>query len=114
MAPILRDTQPIPSETPARRLVVVVHGWWANLPMFSIADIRQAIVESLPDADLMLPQYCSRFTANTDPVEVAESLSDAIELACDEKARSGAAYEEVILVGYSLGSLIVRKAFLIG
>ena len=100
----------------SRRLVVLVHGWWASLPYFSIVDARDAIREILPDADLLEPRYRSHIASNTDPIAVAEELTDVIEFACEERriASDAQEYQEIILIGYSLGSLIVRKTFVLG
>lgn len=113
---ILQRTDVTKGAQSSRRLVILLHGWWASLPHFSIADARDTIRETMPDADLLEPSYRSHIAANTDPIAVAEELADVIEFACDERRMASDAqeYEEIILIGYSLGSLIVRKAFVLG
>lgn len=112
---ILQRTEVTKGAQGSRRLVVLLHGWWASLPHFSIADARDTIREVLPDADLLEPRYRSHIAANTDPVTVAEELTSVIEFAFEERriAADAQEYEDVILIGYSLGSLIIRKAYIL-
>lgn len=112
---VLRNKFVVPGEKGSRRLVVLIHGWWNSLPAFSIDDVESTIRDELPDADILRPVYRSHIAANTNPVDVAEALAEAIEDACKEHARrNNIPYDEIVLVGYSLGSLIVRKAFILG
>ena len=112
---LLQRTEVTKGAQGSRRLVVLLHGLWASLPHFSIADARDTIREVLPDADLLEPRYRSHIAANTDPVTVAEELTSVIEFAFEERriAADAQEYEDVILIGYSLGSLIIRKAYIL-
>jgi predicted esterase len=91
-------------------LVVLLHGIGRNLK-----DWCEAIREFLPDADLLVPQYDSNVFSNVDPRKVADQLVQYIhEVDINRSRRSdGAAYERIILIGYSGGGLIIRKTYLI-
>jgi len=110
----LRDTKPLKGRAGSNRLVVLVHGWWGKLRLFSVQDVEDAVREELPDADLMVPKYPSGVMSNTDPVLVCQRLSDEIELALQERESEGGCYSEIVLIGFSLGALMVRKTFILG
>lgn len=106
---VLDGTSPIRGEEGSERLVVLVHGWGGGL--FPTKDVEETIRTELRNADLMVPRYRSHITANTDPIEVAEALSEAIEHAVQARHRAGEDYRDIILVGFSLGALVARKAY---
>jgi pimeloyl-ACP methyl ester carboxylesterase len=96
----------------SRSLVVLVHGW-AGGPD-ALSEVREVIERSLPDADIIEPRFRTGLTANTDVFEVAAVLEAMIESAVEDRdAASSVAggYEDVVLIGYSLGALLVRKAY---
>lgn len=129
---LLRDTDanPITPGESSRRLVVLIHGW-AMRPIASMDDVEAAICEALPDADLLSPKFSKRFTSlprpladfaevvadfatNADPIAISEAIADAIEAALESRRSSGGDYGEIILVGFSLGALLIRKAYVFG
>ena len=85
-------------------LVVLVHGLG---PSKLIDDVVATTADLYPNADLMVPAFNSSLWSNANPVELARELSDCISQA--DMAATG--YQEIILVGHSLGALLVRKAF---
>lgn len=91
-------------------LVVILHGLGKH-----IEDWCHALREALPDADLMVPQYRADILSNVDPRRVADQLVEYVHEA--DQARSqrsdGGQYERVILIGYSMSGLIIRKTYLI-
>ena len=111
---VLRDTQPKKGAAGSNRLVVLVHGWLGKLPLFSLADVEAAVREAMPDADRLVPSYPSGVFANTDLNEVCKQLADVIGLAVEARAQEGGSYDEIILIGFSLGSLVVRMTYLVG
>lgn len=110
---ILRNDQIIPGRDSSDRLIVVVHGWWNSFPPFSTKDVIKTIEEEIPDADLLAPTYTSHLASNTNPTKVSEAFARTIERVHANRIRAGGDYQEIILVGFSLGALIVRKAFVI-
>jgi alpha-beta hydrolase superfamily lysophospholipase len=111
---VLCDTTPIKGEAGSERLVVLVHGWCDHFSMFSISDVGETVREELPDADLMVPKYPSGIFSNTNLDDVCKELAEAIEKADEDRKKKGGRYQEIILIGFSLGSLIVRMTYLIG
>lgn len=79
--------------------------------MSDLDEVERVIREERPDAVIRRLRYPSRVFSNASPLDIAEGLSDAIErLVEGDPAR----YGSIVLVGFSLGALMVRKAFLYG
>lgn len=95
------------TQQPARELVVMVHGWTRGPSR--LGDVQKAVVELLPDADVLIPAYDSRMLSNADPVRLAADLEHEIH----RRFRAGpnGGYDRVTLIGHSVGALLVRKAF---
>jgi pimeloyl-ACP methyl ester carboxylesterase len=91
-------------------LVVVIHGIGQDL-----RDLCEAIREFLPDADLLVPKFESNIFSNVDPRRVADQLAQYIHEADTDRSKrvDKGIYERIILIGYSGGGLIIRKAYLI-
>ena len=90
-----------------RDLVVIVHG--LN-PRFTRLDFLERVVrETHPKADVYIPGYPAGLFSNADPYEVADELEQAINRLDQENH-----YQKITLVGFSIGSLLLRKAFLWG
>ena len=106
---LLKDTQPIKRpHSRSRQLVVIMHG--SNSTSLDLKDVRSAVEEGLPDADLMMPTYPSRWYSSADPIRISEALVHAISEAVEDQAKSEP-YKDIILVGHSMGALLVRKAY---
>ncbi|MGP0062928.1 MAG: hypothetical protein ACLQGP_04905 [Isosphaeraceae bacterium] len=101
----------------AETLVVIMHG------NSSSPDRLGALVEVvrgvLPDSVILRPSYWSGWLrnnlSNEDPYDFALDLALMIE---EEVRRhtlrtGGVGYKRIILMGYSIGSLLVRKAYVI-
>lgn len=89
----------------SRELGVLVHGLG---PSRLIRDVKEALAESLPNADLMVPRFNSSLFSNADPSALAAQLSDCIQTAEGEVPNG---YSRIILIGHSFGALLVRKAY---
>lgn len=90
----------------SRQLVLLVHAF--SLSARSMGAVRAAVEEAMPDADVLVPDYPSSPLANTDPMVITESLVDLLDAATSERD-----YEAIVLVGHSLGALLVRKAYVL-
>jgi pimeloyl-ACP methyl ester carboxylesterase len=89
-----------------RRLVVLVHG----LP--GRAQFESAIVlarEALPDSDFLVFDYDSSMLSNASPYAIANIMERQIHA-----AHVTHAYREIVLVGHSMGGMLLRKAFVWG
>ena len=92
-----------------QQLVVLLHGYQKTAA--SLDDVRNEVERVLPDADVMVPEFSTSLLSNVSAVDLANALSDAIE---QEYERQTEGYRDVILVGHSIGSLLARKAYVIG
>ena len=71
--------------------------------------IWKLVRNAYPEAALLAPRYDSSTFSNQDPFQLAAALEFAIR-AADERDH----YRDIILIGFSTGALIVRKAYLYG
>lgn len=95
-------------------LAVIVHGWSGNAERMQ--HIRRSVEEKLPDADIFLPEYHAGIFSNTDPLRVARALEDELRHLANTRSQraDGRRYEQIILIGFSIGALIVRQMYLFG
>lgn len=71
-----------------------------------------AVREALPEADILIPKCAGTWNWNGDAVKLADELCERFQCQCDAfKAGSGRSYRDVILIGHSMGALLLRKAF---
>src|SRR5271166_3452722 len=90
-----------------KELFVLVPGCIFSSRIFD--DARKVIRATRADAVLMLVDYPPPTFSNADPFEIAVELSDAINTQV-----VGSPYASVTLVGYCMGALLARKAFIYG
>ncbi|NUU37690.1 triacylglycerol lipase [Pseudomonas sp. C2B4] len=89
-----------------KRLVVLVHG------LTGLEDFKPAVHlarEALPKSDLLIFDFDSGVFSNTSPYAIANSIEKEIN-----KAHIRYDYEEIILVGHSMGGMLLRKAIVWG
>lgn len=89
-----------------KQLIVIVHGLSGRQAIQPTVDLARA---AFPRADLLTIAYDARLLSNADPYEIANRLEAEIH----ERERA-AEYGSIILVGHSMGGMIVRKALLWG
>ncbi|MBD2427167.1 alpha/beta hydrolase [Phormidium sp. FACHB-1136] len=106
---LLTSTTPT-SHGASTTLVVILHGLGKH-----VEDWCHALKEGLPDADVMVPKYRADLLSNVDPRRVADQLVEYIHEADQARAQraDGGQYDRIILIGYSIGGLIIRKTYLI-
>lgn len=93
-------------ESGGTRLVVVVHGLSSRA---GIAPTVALVRETFPQADLLTIEYDARPLSNADVYDVANRLETRIHDAHDRNR-----YESIVMVGHSMGAMLVRKALLWG
>ena len=98
-------------QSSSRDLVIVIPGWVRGSEAFT--HVEQAIAASCPEADILVLDYPNGVCANTDPRDVAAELVDEIDKAVRSRQDKGAEYDSITVVGYSLGALLARKAYVI-
>ena len=84
------------------RLVVLVHGLLGRSRFSSAIELAG---EALPKSDLLIVDYDSRVLSNASPYAIANAIERDIH---DAFSKHG--YDEIILVGHSMGGTLLRKA----
>ncbi len=87
-------------ETPKRRAQVD-----------SMGEVIRWIAEDEPDADLLVPFYDASLFSSADVFRLASRLEDLLDRTCADRERSDGGYEQVVLIGHSVGALLMRKAY---
>src|SRR5262249_42574192 len=88
-------------------LIVLAHGHVRTLQW--VQATRDLIAQARLDADILFLRYPSHLTSNADAFQIAEQMCDCI----NDHYGSGK-YGSIILVGYSRGALLLRKAYVYG
>jgi pimeloyl-ACP methyl ester carboxylesterase len=88
-------------------LLVIVHGYNGNIR--SMRDVREAAREERPDADLLFLEFSAQPLSNADCVSLSEKIGQAISKYDKEND-----YNHIRLIGYSVGALLLRKAYVYG
>jgi pimeloyl-ACP methyl ester carboxylesterase len=89
-----------------RGLVVLVHGLLGRRLFSSAIDVAR---EALPAADLLIVDYDSGVLSNGSPYAIANAIERAIH-----QAHTAHGYDEIVLVGHSMGGALLRKAVVWG
>ena len=92
----------------ARRLVVIFHGMLSSPQAFQ--QIDDHITSKIPDCDLFIPllPYTSYFSTKR-MVDIAQTAARDIDRIVSEKARQGGeGYEDIVVIGHSMGGLLAR------
>jgi pimeloyl-ACP methyl ester carboxylesterase len=88
-------------------LIVFVHGYAkGNRPLEGVIRAAQ---QARPGADVMYFEYASQVFSNADPFRLASEMEERIRQLDSERH-----YERIHLVGYSMGALLLRKAYVYG
>jgi hypothetical protein len=77
--------------------------------------LHALIGKEMPNANLLSVQYRTGWLSNSDPEAYSRQIEERIGShyrACSRVP--GAEYERIVLLGYSAGAVMVRRAFLIG
>jgi predicted esterase len=88
------------------RLVVVVHGMAGRDAVQPAFDLAR---EAFPAADLLEVRYDAGTLSNADPFDIAETVEARIHA-----AHAKADYKSIVLVGHSMGAMLIRKVLLWG
>ncbi len=92
-------------------LVVVLHAP-TSCPE-DMDGVRSAVMNTMGDADLLIPGLPLHLTSNADPVAITIALLEAIDSAEKQRQeRFGEGYSEIILIGHCVGALLARKLYI--
>jgi predicted esterase len=97
----------------SQQLVVMVHGGLGR-GKEALYDINELVKELFPDADILFPAYHGGRFVNTNAYAVASELESLINRTFEGHISQGHRYERIILIGYSVGGLLLRKAYVYG
>ncbi|HSI35101.1 MAG TPA: alpha/beta hydrolase [Tepidisphaeraceae bacterium] len=89
---------------PGRPLAICLHAWVGGPA--GLADVASAVRDTFPTADVRLPTFPGAWHSRANPAELAATLADTIARAFDPVRHT-----ETLLVGHSLGGLLITKAF---
>ncbi len=96
-------------------LVVLLHGFGGK---HTLRDLRSAVTDASPNSDVFIPKYKVGPFRNTDIRQLSGTLEQYIDECFRKRAaetdRGADQYRKVILIGHSLGTLIIRKAYIYG
>jgi pimeloyl-ACP methyl ester carboxylesterase len=92
-------------------LVILLHAYTASA--VKMLDIRKAVLEKIPDADIFLPELPARLFSLENPIHLVLDLLDRIDQFWQERKtkEDRQAYQEIIIIGHSLGALLGRKLY---
>jgi len=91
----------------ARELIVVVHGYGGNAK--AMQPIQEAIRAVNPDADILQFEYPAQLFSNANLFGLASQMEAKINAHYQSRQ-----YQRITLCGYSVGALLVRKAYVYG
>lgn len=93
----------------SRSLIVLAHGY--TLDPRSLDGLAKVLGDAFPDADLFIPKLPVQNPFTTlEATSISQHLASQLELAYDQ-SKTKAGYEEIYLVGHSLGALLIRRAY---
>lgn len=93
-------------------LVVLLHGWYDVAERY--AGLIGEVTTLEPNADLLLPHYREGIAHNENPFIIASQVEAAIHDTYEKSKTLGKPYARILLIGYSLGALLIRKAYVYG
>jgi predicted esterase len=113
----LRNIEPdVQPGSLSRELVLILHGWTGSPSVMK--DLHAVVfgrketgeTPALPHADVIVPSYAGGILSNLSAYALAWDVVSLIDAAIKERRKKGGDYERIILIGHSIGALIVRKA----
>jgi len=87
-------------------LIVLIHGLAGPQ---SIASLKTQLRQRFPTADILTSTYSPSILSNVDPYRLTNTIENGIH---DEDQRAN--YQKIILIGHSLGAVVLRKALVWG
>jgi pimeloyl-ACP methyl ester carboxylesterase len=91
------------------KLAVVVRGLGSGL---LVQDVAALVAAEVPNADIALATYDTTLLSNAPADREAYELALEIGRKVEERKKRGGSYSSIILIGHSIGALLVRAAYL--
>lgn len=100
-------------EGPARTLVVALHGctWWSFQRRTQLRHVVDAVQTAWPHSDVLLPVMPIEFWSLRDANRVVRGVLREVDRAWNARAATGSPYDHVVLIGFSFGSVLVRRLY---
>jgi hypothetical protein len=102
----------VPCGRAGAALVVVTHGLGGSIER--LQGLLALAAEAYPEATIVTATYPVGVYSNSSPFLLSHRLEDGINRHFTDCKDKGAPYGRIVLVGYSAGALLIRKAFLYG
>jgi pimeloyl-ACP methyl ester carboxylesterase len=93
----------------SQQLIILIHGYVGSSKQ--MRDVRDTTTIALPNADILTPDYPAGLLSNVNPIDITEALLDIIDQAVESRELRGGSYQEIIMIGHSLGALLLRKVY---
>lgn len=93
-------------------LVVVVHGLAGSAERMS--GVIEEAKAAYPDAEFLVPEFPAGSFSNADAALISHRIELEIFNRDRRRAGTGRPYRRIVLVGHSIGALLIRKAYVWG
>jgi len=93
------------------RLVVLLHAYMQSPERMS--HVRRAVEEAWPQADILVPPLPLGRFSFANAASLARLVFEQIDQMIDRKAAVGAGYDDIVLVGHSIGALLARRIYVL-
>lgn len=103
----------VAAKTESQSLIVVLHGctWTSRHRKTQLREVIDAVQESLPDADVLMPLLPIEFWSLQDPDRIVEDVVHIVDGVWRQRAAAGRGYRRVVMIGFSFGSVLLRQVF---
>jgi pimeloyl-ACP methyl ester carboxylesterase len=95
-----------------RSLVVILHAY--TMGPDDLRHIRKSVLAERPLSHILCPQLPLQMYSTAEPTHLALKIVREIDLQTQHREQQGwEPFEEIVLIGHSLGALLVRKVYVI-
>jgi hypothetical protein len=99
------------ADTGARTLVVLVHAYTHNAARLDA--VARRVLEAWPDATLLRPELDTGRFSLAHPDDLVVQLLGEIDARWKAARDAGEPFARIVLVGHSIGALLLRKAYVV-
>src|SRR5437763_4999734 len=91
------------------QLFVLLHAWTLNSQ--SLKHIERVIKELSPNSEVFAPNLPLGMWSLSDPIKVTQDLERLIDDRIKKAKDADQNYDEIVLVGHSIGGLLARQLY---
>jgi alpha-beta hydrolase superfamily lysophospholipase len=94
-------------------LVIALHGctWTPRRRRAQLRDVVAAVRQRIPGADVFAPLMPIEFWSLQTPDRIIDELLAEVDAIWEERTRTGTGYLRVVMIGFSFGSVLLRRLF---